>query len=449
MWIVWALVGVGVAAIALGAWLFVRGHRRRKGGALNSAAGVVLILAAIVLLACYLPVFVLPDARADSAVFNQAAPVDASATVFFVSSAEADSDGPTFPTDTLVAIAARTGAARWQHALPGTRSQIAVAGGIAYTATLLASDTESIRVAAYRGTNGALLWQATTADGLPHAELAAAGDAVYFLTGPSAPSSQATIVALRSADGTQLWSAEIGIDTSTALPTLIATPDTVYLASTPSVQAYDAREGRLLWMHTQVSGHPAIGEGVAYLPLTRGGFIAVRASDGTVICQAGGNLVTELSALEGDTLYLSGFIQSSAGEAPPYPSAFYAYNAATCTPRWHAGYVASDLIASGGNVYMIAADSGTVTGVRSSDGKALWHSDAVTSRLSGMGWRFAAQPTLLGTTLYATSGIMGGGIHVFGGYGWVHLYAFGARSGFNYWHEPIGHRTRFSSHLVF
>lgn len=449
MGIVWALVGVGVVAIALGVWLFVRAHRRRKGRVYGVFGGVILVLAALVLLACYLPVFVLPDVAAESAVFNQPAPLDASATVFFLSGPEVDYGTPGVPTDTLVALAARTGRVRWQHALPGTRSQLAVEGDSVYVATLPPPPADTVIVAAYRGSDGALLWQMTTASSLPHAVLAATGDVVYFLTGVATPSSLATIIALRASDGARLWSAKTGTDAKAYVTTLLAAPDAVYLSTRIGVEAYGAANGRLLWMRTQLASNPVVAAGVAYLPLSGGGFAAVHARDGTVICQAGGKFVATFGALDGDSLYLAGLIQGSPSESPPYPSAVYAYDAATCAPRWHTAYVASDLMASGGDVYMIEADSGTVTGVRGADGTVLWHSGAVTSTLSGMGWRFSTQPALLGTTLFATSGIMGGGIHVFGGYGWVHLYAFGGRSGFNYWHEPIGHRTRFSSHLVF
>ena len=448
-WIVWVLAGVGVAGLGLGVWLFVRAQRMRRGRAASILGSVVLVLAALVLLGCYLPVFVLPDVAAESAVFIQPAPVDASATVYFISSADVDYGTPSIPIDTLIAVAARTGAMRWQHALPGTRSQVAVEGNVAYVATLQSLTAGPIMVAAYRGGDGALLWQATIAGSLPHAELAVAGDRVYVLTAMGSQTTQAEIVALRAADGAQVWSTEISEDTSGLLPSLIAAPDAVYLSTRIAVETFSADNGRLLWTRTQLSSNPVVAAGVAYLPLSGGGFAAVHARDGSAICQAGGNLVATLAALDGDSLYLAGFIQGSPSESPPYPSAIYAYDAATCTPRWHAGYVASDLIASGGNVYMIAADSGTVTGVRAGDGKVLWHSGAVTSTLSGMGWRFSTQPVLLGTTLFATSGVMGGGIHVFGGYGWVHLYAFGGHSGFNYWHEPIGHRTRFSSHLTY
>ena len=128
MGIVWSLAGAGVVAIGLGGWLFVRAHRRRQGRVFGVLGGVVLILAAIVLLACYLPVFLLPDVAAETAVFNKAAPVNASDTVFYISPADIYGAPPTVPIDTLIAIAARTGAIRWQRTLPGTHSQLAVEG---------------------------------------------------------------------------------------------------------------------------------------------------------------------------------------------------------------------------------------------------------------------------------------------------------------------------------
>lgn len=446
MWIVWALVGVGAAGMALGIWLFIHALRHRRGRLFGILGGVVLILAALVLLACYLPVFVVPDVAAETGTFNRPAPLDGSATVFYLSPADMYGGSPSVPTDTLIAVAARTGAIRWQHTLPGTRSQLAVEGGVAYVATL-AVPTGTVTVAAYRGPDGALLWQSTVGDGLSYTALAAASNAVYFLTGVEGSNPQITVTALNASDGMRLWSTA-GLTVAYGPRTeLIATPDAVYLARITNLQVYRASDGKLLWARSQLSAFPVVGDGVAYLPLFDGGFAAVRAADGAVICQVGGNFDVGSGALDGGTLYLGGIISGGPTAPPPYPTAVYAYDAATCAPRWHVANVGGELAAGGGTVYVEALTY--LIALRGSDGKTLWRSPTETSSLVGTGWTFATRPAVLGSTLFATSAVLAGGIHVLGSDGWIHLYAFAGGSGFEYWHVPVGHRTTFLAHLAF
>lgn len=451
MGIVWALAGVGAAGLGLGIWLFVRALRRRRGQSkvFGILGGLSLMLVAVVLLACYLPVFVLPDVAAESGVFNKPAPVDAGATVFYLSPADMYGGTPSVPTDTLVAVAARSGAIRWQHTLPGTRSQLAVEGDVAYVATFQPSPARTVTVAAYRGADGALLWQLIVADSFPHAILAASSDTVYFLTGtgiPNQANQQSEIIALSASDGTRLWSVEGPIDVYVPDGTLIATSDAVYLATITDLRAYRASDGKQLWQRTgQFVLAPTIGAGVIYLPLSRGGFAALRADDGAVICQAGDGFEVQSGGLNGTTLYLSGLILGP--ENPPYPSAVYAYDAATCLPRWHVANVGGDLEVGSGAVYINTYTD--LTALRATDGKVLWRSASVTSSLSGTGWTFAAQPAVLGSALFATSAVLSGGIHILGSDGWIHLYAFAGGTGFEYWNVPVGHRTTFLAHLAY
>lgn len=442
MGIVWLLVGAGAAGMALGVWLFIRALRHRRGRVFGILGGLALILAVIVLLACYVPVFVLPDAIAASADFNAPAPVAASATVFYISPADMYSVAPSVLMDTLIAVVARSGAIRWQRTLPGWRSQLAVVGDVAYVATLQGSPTDAIMVTAYRGSDGALLWQSTGADNLPQAALAVAGNTVYVLGGVGEPNPQATITALRAADGTRRWSVEIGTYGYAATP-LLATPGAVYLATSADLSVYRASDGTLLWTHAQLAAAPVVGDGVAYLPLSNGGFAAVRADDGSVICRVGGNFDVAAGALDGNTLYLSGLILGP--ENPPYPSALYAYDAATCVPRWHVANVGGELVAGSGTLYVENYPELLV--LRGTDGKVLWHRSPQNSSLRGTAWAFAAQPALLGSTLYATSALLTGGIHILGSDGWIHLYAFNGTDGFEYWQVPVGPHVNFQQPL--
>lgn len=446
MGIVWALAGAGAAGMALGFWLFVRALRHRRDRVFGLLGGVALILVSLILLACYLPVFVLPDVAAQTGVFNRPAPLDASAIVFYLSPADVYGPTPGVPTDTLIAVAARTGAIRWQRTLPGTQSQLAVEGDVAYVATRLAQDAGGIGVAAYRGADGAPLWQATVAGSIvPHTDVAAAGDAVYLLTAGGQQTPQTEIIALGASTGTRLWSAEGDADADVSAARLIAASDAVYLVVVTGLRAYRASDGKLLWTHARLAAAPLVGAGVAYLPLYDGGFAAVRAADGSVICQVGGTFDVESAALDGDTLYLAGLILGP--QNPPYPSAVYAYEAATCAPRWHVANVGGGLATGDGAVYVQALTN--LIALRGSDGMLLWRSDTVTTSLRGTGWAFAARPAALGSTLFATSAVLSGGIHVLGSDGWIHLYAFAGETGFEYWNVPIGHRTTFLAHLTY
>lgn len=449
MGLVWAVAGTGVVCIGLALVLINVAIRRRKGRALSILGGVALTLAAVVLLACYLPLFVLPDVTAESAVFNKPAPVDAGATVFYLSPADMYGGTPSVPTDTLVAVAARSGAIRWQHTLPGMRSQLAVEGDVAYVATFQSSPARAVTVAAYRGADGAQLWQLIVADSFPHAILAASSGVVYFLTGtgiPNQANQQSEIIALSASDGTRLWSVEGPIDVYVPDGTLIATSDAVYLATITDLRAYRASDGKQLWQRTgQFVLAPTIGAGVIYLPLSRGGFVALRAVDGALICQAGDGFEVQSGGLNGTTLYLSGLILGP--ENPPYPSAVYAYDAATCLPRWHVANVGGVLEVGSGTVYIEALTN--LAALRAVDGRTLWHSASVTTSLRGTGWTFAAQPAVIGSALFATSAVLSGGIHILGSDGWIHLYAFAGGTGFEYWNVPIGHRTTFLAHLAY
>lgn len=449
MGFVWAVAGAGVVCIGLALVLINVAIRRRKGRALSILGSVALTLAALVLLACYLPVFVLPEVAAESADFHAPAPVAASATVFYISPADMYGGTPSVPTDTLIAVAARTGAIRWQRTLPGTRSQLAVEGDVAYVATFQSSPARAVMVAAYRGADGALLWQLIVADSFPHAILAASSGTVYFLTGtgiPNQANQQSEIIALSALDGMRLWSVAGPTNIYVLDGMLIATPDAVYLTTLNSLYAYRSSDGGSLWQRTgQFIVAPVVGAGAVYLPLSAGGFVALREDNGAVICQVGKGFDVVSGALEGDTLYLSVLILGP--ESPPYPSAVYAYDAATCTPRWHVANIGGDLVAGGGVVFVEAVSD--VIALRGADGKVLWQRDAPNTTLRGTGWALAARPARLDSTFFATSALLSGGIHILGGDGWIHLYAFNGVDGFEYWNVPVGHHTTFLPHLTY
>ena len=109
----WVWVGVAVACIGLAIVLFVVAVKRHKGRVFSILGGAVLIVAAFILLACYLPVFVVPDVIANSAVLDKPAPVDASATIYYLSPTVEATGTPHVTAVPLIAVAARTGAIRW------------------------------------------------------------------------------------------------------------------------------------------------------------------------------------------------------------------------------------------------------------------------------------------------------------------------------------------------
>ncbi len=446
----WAWLGVGMVTIGLDILLIVVAIRYRRGRAFSILGGVVLMLATIILLACYLPVVILPDVAAQSAVFNQPAPVDASATIFYVSPRDAES--PQLGSDTLFAVAARTGTIRWQRTLPTYTSRLTAyeppryveAGGVAYVTTQAA---QGITVGAYRAADGALLWQTTVPEGIASAPFAATSNAVYLPIGVLQQYLTQGIVALRASDGAQLWRIEIGTSDDSG-GTLIATPDVVYLSKVSSMQAYRASDGKPLWRQAQQMWRssllPVAGESVAYLLGTGGTFSAVRASDGTVICSgAGGNSEVHLLALGGGMLYLTAQGLGNIGDAQGRlinPETVYAYDATTCALRWTyataSGNEARGLIAEDGAVYVFADDG--IHALRAADGTVLWHRAAVNVYSPGAGWGLAARPAMLGNTLYVTSVVPLGGIQFSKALrGRMHLFAIGPH-GSDYWQIPIG-----------
>ena len=465
MGIVWALVGAGAAGMALGIALLIFALSHRRGKVFGILGGVALILAALILLACYLPVFVVPDVAANSAVFNGPAPVDASATVFYLSPAEEGALGtPHASNDTLIAVAARTGAIRWQRALPGTVSSYVTDGDAAYVATARDRSVSTFMLAAYRASDGALLWQTALAGGLLGANLAADGGRVYVPVAVNEPQPQIEIVALRASDGAQLMSIGTGLSLYASL-TLTAAPDAVYLDSGNGVQVYRASDGKPLWQDTQVEPGPrlvlpVVANGVVYLAgagevldgIPTGGLSAVRASDGTTICAASHDLVVHAIALGGNTVYVAAERPgpSTDGQARLVnPETVYAYDATTCAPLWQYATTSSNgaqALIAGNNAVYIGADDG-ISALRAADGNVLWHRGPAYNGIIGGGWMFAqVQPAVLGSTLFVTAPVLSGGIVRFDGR--VHLYAFGGADGSDYWNVPVGHRTTFSWHQV-
>lgn len=444
----WVLLGVAAAAICLDIVLIVVAIRYRRGRAFSILGGVVLMLATVILLACYLPVVALPNVAADSAVFNKPAPVDASATVFYLSPRDFESTQPT--SDLLVAVAARTGAVRWQHALPTYVSRdvayeqprYVATDDIAYVTTQAA---EGITVGAYRGIDGMLLWQVAMPEGIAGAQFVANGSAVYIPIGVLRPYLTQGIIALRPSDGMQLWR----IETGNTGGSLIATPNGVYVSSGASMQAYRASDGKPLWSHAQYLWRsnlfPVAGDSAAYLLGAGGTFTAVRASDGSTMCSgAGGDLEIHLVALGPNTLYVAAQGPGDIGDAQGKlinPETVYAYDATTCALRWRyataSGNYARGLIAGNDAVYVMADDG--IHALRAGDGTVLWHRAAANPNSPGSDWQFNAQPVMLGSTLFVTSVVAFGGIQFSRDlHGRMHLYAIGP-DGSDYWQTPVGH----------
>jgi outer membrane protein assembly factor BamB len=466
----WVVVGVGVASLGVGIWLFARALARRRHGREFGAFGclrLLLLLAATALLSGYVPLFALPNIAVESAVFHRPAPVDASATIFYLSPAWELYRGPQHTsTDMLIGVAARTGAIRWQRMWPTCQPahaacglpEYAVDSGVAYVAVPAA---DGVTVTAYRGTDGASLWQTRVSGSQPVVAIAASDDTVYVVgiarqSPPPQPAqrlqSLRTVVALRASDGVQHWSSGTLIDDYAAVGTLIATSDAVYLTTRDRVQAYRASDGKSLWTAQPDEGDifpmlPLAAGGVLYLPTYGSGVSAVRASDGTRLCKAGDNLNIHAIALAENMLYVAAELPTShvRQQDGTYTNTetIYAYDAATCTLLWRYDTAslsaARALVARSSTVYVVT-DNGGIDALRAADGKLLWHRDGV--GLRDTGWAFGAQPAMIGDTLFVTAPLLYRTLNVFASDGLMHIYAI-APDGSDYWHTPVGHVTSF------
>jgi outer membrane protein assembly factor BamB len=478
----WVGVGAGVVSLGVGIWLYERALSRRRQGRKFGASGYVsllLLLAGVALLvgvAAYMPPRTPSNSAAETAVLNHPAPVDASATVVYLSQGVETSSTSRASTYTymLIGLAARTGAIRWQRALPNCQPalvdcrlpQYAVDGGISYVAVPAANGA---MVAAYRDIDGASLWQTTLPSSQLDVAIAAHDDNVYVLgTARQSPPPQPaqrlqwlrTVFALHATDGTQRWSSGTLINEVVA-GTLLATPDAVCLATQVEVQAYRARDGASVWQAHPDAGNlyvvpfggvpPVLADGVMYLPTYSSGVSAVRASDGSLLCKAGDGLTMPTTAVAGNTLYVS------AGLPGPHVrqqdgtytnlETVYAYDAATCTLRWRYATAslnsARGLVAGDETVYVNADDG--IHALRAADGKVVWHRDAVNYGARDAGWKFDVQPTILGDTLFVTSPLLSHTRNIFGAFGTdglMHVFAI-APDGSDYWHTPVGHVTSF------
>ena len=468
----WALVSAGVVAFGLGFWLLVRPPMRsRMGNIFRIVGGVSLILVMVISLARAVTLFVPPNAQVDSGTFYRPAPVDERSTIFYLSRAYITT-AKQQPIDTLIAVAARTGTIRWQRALPRQLPDYAgyiyaVEGDIAYVAT---SDGSGILVEAYRGADNMKLWQTSVPSNFPPEAIVVNTTGVYILDIVERPQMGRffSIIALRASDGAKLWNIETNDSTlgqSSVIATrLIAGPDTVYFDTSPSanyvgdppgLQAYRASDGKLLWTHVWVVGQevfrPVASGDVVYLPSGNHSILAVRAHDGSTICETSDNLHVHMIALVGHTLYAAarqpGDLADGQGKINNN-EAVYTYNATTCAPLWHTAVRANnsaDVLIAGDSTIYVSAD-GRIYALRTTDGKLLWHRDQVNSDLPAAGWAFVAQPSTLGATLFVTAAVVQ--YHIIGGSdGRFHLYAI-SPDGSYYWDTPVGHVTRFYPHWV-
>lgn len=460
----WVLVSAGVVAFGLGFWLLVRPPMRsRMGNIFRIVGGVSLILVMVISLARAVTLFVPPNAQVDSGTFYRPAPVDDRATVFYRSPAMVSGVAQR-TADTLIAVAARTGAIRWQRALPFTNQGYVytVEGDIVYVA---AFDDGGITVTAYRGADNAKLWQTRATSTFPSSAIVVNGATVYILSIVERPQMRRffTVIALRASDGAKLWNIETKIG-SLNNTRLIAGPDTVYLDTSPDalysgdppgVRAYRASDGKLLWTHVWVVGQevfrPAASGDVVYLPSGNHSILAVRVYDGSTICETSDNLHVHMITLAGHTLYAaarqSGDLADGQGKINNNET-IYAYNATTCAPLWHSAVQANnsaDVLIAGDSTIYVSAD-GRIYALRATDGKLLWHRNQVNSALPEAGWAFVAQPSTLGATLFVTAAVVQ--YHIIGGAdGRIHLYAI-SPDGSYYWDTPVGHVTRFYPHWV-
>lgn len=264
-------IGIAILFLACAIWLVIGGVRRHRTRSLLRIPPILGCLAVVILLVP--TIFGLGGPRS---FFNKPAPVPASSLLFFnVAQSIVSRDTPTLlgSNPALLAVSAQTGKTLWQHSMQGQTFQTND-GRTVYTATSFrityssGSYIDTTYVAAFRATNGAILWQfwlygtditspPVLANGILCLRVGHGGidssdsyGSPYYLQ----------LLAVRALDGQQLWSISIFphqgsspnglMSASAASNVLFVQPDS------STVQARRLTDGKLLWSRT-------VGDGTA------------------------------------------------------------------------------------------------------------------------------------------------------------------------------------------
>jgi outer membrane protein assembly factor BamB len=154
--------------------------------------------------------------------------------------------------DVVLALDGRTGARKWMSTLPPMATAMAVAGGIVYAGSALASQSRSGEVVALDGATGARRWSARV--GAPVAALAVTGGVVAGCFDNLITWAQPLMFGLNAADGRILWQRDLAV-----LPRIAAADGVVFASgyADGELMAVDALTGKLLWKGTAREQYPS------------------------------------------------------------------------------------------------------------------------------------------------------------------------------------------------
>jgi outer membrane protein assembly factor BamB len=167
--------------------------------------------------------------------------------------------------DVVLALEWRTGARKWMSRLPLMATAMAVADGLVYAGSALASPSSSGEVVALDGATGARRWSARV--GAPVGALAVTTRVVAGCWDNLASQSQQPLMfGLDAVDGRVLWQRDLG-----AVLSIIAAAGGLVFAldlASGGLLAVDALAGRLLWKDTvggQYPTAPAVAGDAVYV----------------------------------------------------------------------------------------------------------------------------------------------------------------------------------------
>jgi len=211
--------------------------------------------------------------------------------------------------ESLTALAARSGATRWQEPITCFGCPVAFANGLVYAAASVPRDNPGpARLYALGARTGRARWT-TTLRGFPGSSPAVADGAIYagvFVGTPSHVRPWA-IAAFRATTGKRLWRTGIGRSRYlTFASPAVAAGRVVFPSTAGSLVALDARTGRADWsVPLEITDSaPAIANGVVYVGSSDDSLHAFAAQTGKELWRAatGDDVTSSPTVVEGTVL---------------------------------------------------------------------------------------------------------------------------------------------------
>ena len=425
-------IAIAIALLALlGAlWLLIVALRRwRQGRRWSNAFRVVPALCLLGLVAVLVPyVFGLTSPHA---FFNAPAPVPDTASVYSVvgSAHDAAANGPW-----LVAVNARTGQQRWQHAHAAYATLFIQDDTMLYA---VAYEAGGISLSAVDGATGAQTWR----EELPDVGLSSPGSPAVIVDGTlvlgvrvgGQDPGPTQLYAFRAADGRQLWNVPVSkqgeLDGGSGLVFTHAPYDVV--------QAWSSSDGHHVWDGPRLDGQVVAGANEVFELTRNGDVIALSAQTGTVEWSSHVPGDADAGILAQRALYVTAHngINASGFAVDPV---VYAFDVGTGHQLWQYAPKVMGLVvlaASTQSLYLNDADG--IEALRPADGRLLWH--------NGMrGWGYhtgSGLSSVVDPVLYTsrTEGVPPQQLKLLGGYqAQTYLYALDPTTGSAYWKMPIG-----------